>query len=451
MRPRLIRTSIGCLLASMILVTMPRVGHGQSFLEKLEAAVREQLNQNPSKDAAQGTPDGNQTGGPPATAGSTGELPAPGGSGSVSGTKSILELPPATAGSRPDLGVPVPQPQPTGNAGGEAGQSQGSGRIYLGLEAEGVVGGGIGVRVSALSENSPAWKAGFKIGDRIQAINGFAIADLDGMVTQLQKTRPGQTVRFLVSRSGRNFELTAVLMDADLAAQVPRDTVQTNLDGPAWLGVMVNDLTPAFRQRFSISAFRGAAVTSVTAGSPAQASGIRAGDAIIEAGGRPIERAQDLLAWMTTVRPGQRVELMVYRGSRPRAIEVVLQVNPDSNRSRSSSRMPVPSQSLPNSGVLGTVPGASGAIPETQPGTSASTLTSPAGTLPSPVGTLPTGPTANGSAVANPAASSEDARLRELEAENQRLRLELNQARRQLQDTQSKLDQILKSLRGNLQ
>lgn len=109
--------------------------------------------------------------------------------------QSVLEDPVGANGSAPGAVAPLVL------EGGEAGSIPADRRIYLGLEAEELTGGGIGVRVTNITKDSPAWKAGFKVGDRI--INGFAIANLEDMVKQLGKTSPGETVRFLVSRTAQ--------------------------------------------------------------------------------------------------------------------------------------------------------------------------------------------------------------------------------------------------------
>jgi membrane-associated protease RseP (regulator of RpoE activity) len=164
------------------------------------------------------------------------------------------------------------------------------------------------------------------------------------MVERLSLTRPGQTAKFLIYRAGRNvpFQLSVVLMDAELAGRIagapaggaPRDA------GPAWFGATVNDLTPSFRNQFGITVFQGAAVTSVVNGSPAQKAGVRAGDAIIEVSGRPISNARDLLSWLGSMRPGESVELLYYRGAFSRNAQVTLEVSPENPGGSSTARAP---------------------------------------------------------------------------------------------------------------
>ncbi len=301
--------------------------YGQTFLEKLESAVRERLN-DPKQEVTQEELPGPQT---------TAVVPEP-----QSKLPSILDKSPAeSAGSGVPAGAP-PQAVPANPP---------AARIYLGLDAEGISGGGIGVLVASVTEGSPAWKAGFQPNDRISAINGFAIANLDGMVEQLNKTLPGQTAKFLVSRGGRNFELVAVLMQADLAQQIAGGPLllgptasPPEMNGPAWLGVLVNDLTPPFRAQFGTSVFRGAAVTNVTPNSPAAKAGILAGDTIIAIGPTTIDTARDLMAWMSAARPGQTTEVTYQRGIFTRQATLTLEVNPGTTEPRSAGRATVPNE-----------------------------------------------------------------------------------------------------------
>lgn len=369
------------------------IANAQSFLEKLESAVREQLGQEK-------------------TSGSTEELPAPGAQSppTVPPTSSILEQSSTRTAPAPEETSSVPAPDLPMDTNRTAATQ--SGRIYLGLEAEEIIGGGIGVRVASVSEQSPAWKAGFQTGDRILAVNGFAIADMDDMVQQLAKTAPGQSVQFLVSRSDKNIGLTAVLMDADLATQIGTLTEPNVASGRAWLGLIVNDLTASFRRQFGIQVFRGAAVTRVADNSPARRADIRAGDVITDANGTPIENSNDLIRWMQEVRPGQPVDFTVYRGGFANTVQVVMEVNPlDAPATPTIG----PKTALkPGSGAVAPPP-----LPIPQPA--------------SPPGLEPQ----------QPAASDE---LSQLRSENEELRARLTEAQQKLDATQRQLNQILETL-----
>lgn len=403
-----------------------QLARGQSFLEQLEAAVRQQL-------AA-----GEQAA-PPATA--TEELPSPravapsdDGTGD---TQSILEVPPT---SRVPAVGPVPPPVPVPPAENDADEP----RSYLGLEAEEISGGGIGVNVINVTQDSPAWKAGFERGDRIMAIGGYAIANLDDMVNQLGKARPGQTVRFLVARNERNLELVAVLMEAGVAERIagtalpvgPQSGAQTA--GPPYLGVLVNDLSPAFRNQFGTTVFRGAAVTTVASGSPAATAGLVAGDVITAMGAVPIETARQLMGWLETARPGQTVDIKYQRGAVSRTTKVTLEITP---KQRAAGRASAPAS---NPAVTATAPtaapgsvfAAGDAVPE-QPAPGAR-------------------PTARDTVVPNviprpadTAGATDTTEVARLQLEIAQLRAELQQANERLEATQNQLKRILEGLGQN--
>lgn len=362
---------LSCAIVGLAFFANARLGFSQSFLEKLESVVREKLNtpaadakpageelpppnrNNSSKPATPNTVVPNTAGSPNAApANATGSMPSilqnrplvpePQGSSQVLESEGPLQLAPSQGN--------VAVPESTEPAG-----------VYLGLEVEELVGGGIGVRVSGLSDKSPAWKAGFKVGDLLQAIDGHAIADIDGMADRLRRVVPGKPTKFLVKRGGRNIELVAVLQNAALANRLGASTGITDgaIAGPAFLGVQASDLTPAFRTQFGLAVYSGAAVTSVTPGSPAQRAGIQPGDAIVEINGTPIVSSDDLARWMAGAQIGQPAELMIYRGTQPSNLSIVLAGDPSNSvvvdRARTSSRPPLGTTARPANSLQGEV------------------------------------------------------------------------------------------------
>lgn len=349
-----------------LLGLFPQSSAEAQFLDKLEAAVRAQFekaqqaaetsNESAPQPANLKTTNGNPSAGNSGTpAQSTEELPAPTTQPTRrtvpanprpiapgDETPSILELTPS---------APFVVPNPVNENGRNATSDpalpsvaapldagEPLNRIYLGLEAEDPVGGGIGVRVTMVTKDSPAWKSGFEVGDQILAVNGFAIANLDSMVEQLSNTAPGQSVRFLTKRGGRNLNLVAVLQNAGTAADINRNSI-TNT-GPGWLGVVVTDLSGAFRQQFGISIFSGAAVTSVAPDSPAALAGIKAGHAIAEIDGIKVEGAVQMMAIVDGLRPGDVLSVKVAQGVFVRPMTITLAAPPsDSPPKRSSSRV----------------------------------------------------------------------------------------------------------------
>jgi len=243
-------------------------------------------------------------------------------------------------------------------ASGPAEQFEGGG--YLGLIAEPVQGGGFGLAVVDVTNQSPAWKAGFRIGDRIVGVGGQAVTNLDQFANELERYAPGSPVKFLVQRRGRSTNLVAVLQDRTLAGQlqgmqpgtalplqppiaptpntqVPKqpyqpispelggDVPQVATDrGNVFLGVSVTDLSETFRKQFGIPLYRGAAVSDVVQGSTAELAGLQPGDCISEIDGRMILRAEDVVDSIRGIPLGDSITMAFYRGRQKQIVQVPL-------------------------------------------------------------------------------------------------------------------------------
>jgi 2-alkenal reductase len=98
----------------------------------------------------------------------------------------------------------------------------------------------------------------------------------------------------------------------------------------AYVGIETEDLTPSIAKRFHYAVGRGAVVTAVVSGSPAQGAGLRAGsgvknvlgtrftpggDVIVAIDGRPVTSAEDIVRIVTDfLSPGEVARFTVVRG-----------------------------------------------------------------------------------------------------------------------------------------
>jgi membrane-associated protease RseP (regulator of RpoE activity) len=258
--------------------------------------------------------------------------------------------------------APKPSPEVFGDSLlGDGEITQGvPGGGYLGLVVEPVQGGGFGLSVVDVTNQSPAWKAGFRVGDRIVGVGGQAVTTLDQLGEQLDRYPVGAPVKFLVQRRGRSTNLTAVLQDRTLAGQLqglqpatalplepPKTPYQPILpsisnsnsrlsnpklsaldpsvqsNGPT-LGVSVSDLSETFRKQFGIPLYRGAAVSNVAPGTTAELAGLKPGDCISEINGKMILRAQDVVESIQQIALGDSLTIGFYRGQQKQLVEVPL-------------------------------------------------------------------------------------------------------------------------------
>jgi len=70
---------------------------------------------------------------------------------------------------------------------------------------------GPGVRVASVVAGSPAERAGIQAGDVLTAIDGREVADLRGYSELLRALKPGQKVRVVLVRGGKEQALEVIL------------------------------------------------------------------------------------------------------------------------------------------------------------------------------------------------------------------------------------------------
>ncbi|MBP1634691.1 MAG: Bacterial leucyl aminopeptidase precursor [Acidobacteria bacterium] len=109
----------------------------------------------------------------------------------------LAERPQPLTAATPAPGAPVSGATPPGGAPPAGGRRSSVGTVPDFAFA------GPGVRVSGIVPGSPAEKAGLKEGDVLAAIDGRPIADLRAYSEALRVLAPGQTVRVVVVRNGK--------------------------------------------------------------------------------------------------------------------------------------------------------------------------------------------------------------------------------------------------------
>ncbi len=91
-----------------------------------------------------------------------------------------------------------------------------------------------------------------------------------------------------------------------------------------WLGVSIQEITPALAKSLGLADERGALVAQVTEGSPAATAGIKQGDVIVAVAGRAVGRSADLPPLVANLEPGHPVKLTVVRDGKPTTLEVTV-------------------------------------------------------------------------------------------------------------------------------
>jgi serine protease Do len=106
----------------------------------------------------------------------------------------------------------------------------------------------------------------------------------------------------------------------------------------AWLGVVVQPVTPALARSLRLPEPRGALVNDVVAEGPAARAGMRRGDVIVRFQGAPVDDSMALPRVVAGVRPGTKADVQVIRNGRTETLSVPLGRMPDEEQEASSRR-----------------------------------------------------------------------------------------------------------------
>ena len=194
-----------------------------------------------------------------------------------------------------------------------------------------------GVLVRSIEPNSPAEKAGLKAND---VILQFARQDVVGamQLTRLVSETPvGRTVDITVRRDNREQTLKVTTEKAPFTIggirmqhpelselgeriqhSIPRIDVITSAQTQQ--GIRADSMTPQLREFFGVKTANGVLVASVDAASPAEKSGVKAGDVIIAVDGMNIGNPSDFQHAMTA-RSGT-ASLKVIRDKQERELRI---------------------------------------------------------------------------------------------------------------------------------
>jgi len=96
-----------------------------------------------------------------------------------------------------------------------------------------------------------------------------------------------------------------------------------------WLGVQVQGVDEDLAKSLKMSDSKGALVSNVAPGSPADEAGLEPGDVVRAVDGKPVETSSDLSSRVASTGPGTRIALDVLRDGADRTIDVKLGTFPD--------------------------------------------------------------------------------------------------------------------------
>jgi serine protease Do len=167
-----------------------------------------------------------------------------------------------------------------------------------------------GAVVTQVESESPAAKAGLKVGDVITELNGEPINDAGQLQVEVGQKDPGTTIHLKVMRDGKS-ENIPVTLQAMGGREGAREVGSAENGKPRW-GLGLADLTPEVRQEMQLNSnVHGAVVDRVVPGSSADDAGLQRGDIIAEVNRHPVQSASDVQKELANVPQGQDALVLV--------------------------------------------------------------------------------------------------------------------------------------------
>jgi len=182
-----------------------------------------------------------------------------------------------------------------------------------------------GALVGDVVRDGPADRAGIERGDVVVAVNGAAVKDNTEVRNLVADGRPGQVMAFGLVRNGARLEKKVTLAERprERGGAEPRSDRRPEA-AQQKIGVAVQDLTPEIAGRLGYKDEKGAIVTEVVPGSPADDAGLEPGDLVQEINRVPVRSAGDFERLAGGLKAGDAIALLVRRG--PNTLFLALKV-----------------------------------------------------------------------------------------------------------------------------
>jgi serine protease Do len=175
-----------------------------------------------------------------------------------------------------------------------------------------------GALVGNVMPNTPAEKAGIKVGDVIIEFNGKQISDANGLRLLVSELVPGTKAGVKLLRSGgeKNVTITLAELPQNPAQNENNENGSDNENQPtadALDGVTVTDLNRHVRRELDLPVdIQGALVTDVDSDSNAADAGLQRGDIIIQINRQTVHGADDAVDFCRKAK-GDQILLQVWR------------------------------------------------------------------------------------------------------------------------------------------
>jgi len=128
----------------------------------------------------------------------------------------------------------------------------------------------------------------------------------------------------IYSRSGGNQGI-GFAIPINLAKSIVSQLEESGSVTRAWLGVLIQQITPEIQESLELKEREGALVGDVVKGGPADKAGIQRGDVIVRFNGQKVESQHELPTMVAYLPVGTEVKVVVLRNGKEKTFEVALE------------------------------------------------------------------------------------------------------------------------------
>ena len=174
--------------------------------------------------------------------------------------------------------------------------------------------------------------------------NGLSIEDYEDFIQTDAAINPGNSGGALLNALGQLIGINTAILSGgsggnqgigfaipiNMAKYVMEQLLKHGKVVRGYIGVGIQEVTPALAKAFNAPAEKGALIGNVEANSPGAKAGLQRGDVITELNGQTVAGPNDLRLKVATMAPGTTVHLKVLRNGEPRDIDVTLGESPSS-------------------------------------------------------------------------------------------------------------------------
>ena len=140
---------------------------------------------------------------------------------------------------------------------------------------------------------------------------------------------------------------------SDAASKVIAQLKEHGKVDRGWLGVQIQEVTPAIAASLGLKNDEGALVAVVTKDSAAAKAGLKQGDVVLSFNAQPIKKLRDLSRFVAATQPGTSSNMVVWRDGKDMTLPVTVAEAPENPQKVASANESQPEENASSSEALG--------------------------------------------------------------------------------------------------